>query len=99
MTIDELVYQDYYLTFATESGQRVLQDLRAQFHDRQAYVVGATNPVDLAFFEGQRSVVLSLLAFVQQGQPHSEPSVENNSKEHADGIHFGEPDGIESDPE
>jgi|GEM_PF-5243213 len=96
MTLETTIYHDYYLTFATDAGQRVLQDLREQFHDRVSYVVGATNPVDLAFFEGQRSIVLALLAFVQQGQPHGEPSVETNSKEFAHGTD-DEP-GIYADP-
>jgi hypothetical protein len=71
------LHDDYHAVFTTEPGKRVLADLQAQYHDRETYVVGGTNPVDLAFFEGQRSVVLAILSLVAHAERSEQPLIED----------------------
>jgi hypothetical protein len=62
------IAQMYHLTFSTESGQQVLQDMLASYGG-QTYVQGDTHQT--AFNEGQRSVPLAiqvLLDLVNHGQ-------------------------------
>ena len=71
----------YHMTFKTLVGEAVLDDLVRQYHHRSSYVVGATNPVDLAFFEGQRSVVLMILGMLEEYELAHKAIVENESTE------------------
>ena len=60
--------QLYHLTFSTDSGRQVLQDMIASYGG-QTYVQGDSHQT--AFNEGQRSVVLSiqvLLDLIEHGQ-------------------------------
>ena len=50
--------RDYRQTFGTQSGRRVLQDLRTSFSKRVSYTKG--DPYDTAFREGERNVVLKI---------------------------------------
>lgn len=49
----------YRVTFGSEEGQRVLEDLRGRFHaDTTTFVPG--DPHQSAFLEGQRDAVLTI---------------------------------------
>jgi hypothetical protein len=58
----ERLKQSYRNTFTSESGARVLDDLRKTYGRRQSFVLGA--PDASAFHEGQRSVYLMILGFL-----------------------------------
>ena len=54
----------FYNTFTSESGQAVLQYLRAAYRDQLAF--DPANPYQTAFNEGQRHIVLTIDEFIQQ---------------------------------
>lgn len=67
------LYKTYAAVFGTAAGQEVLEDLLAAYHERpSAYVLGATNAMDMAFLEGQRSVVLGITAILKAFNAHHE---------------------------
>lgn len=78
----------YLYTFQTEAGKQVLADLKRGFHlNEPMYLPGRTTDLDLAFREGQRSVVVWITNTIESameseevqthsegtGQPQEEP--------------------------
>ncbi len=53
---------DYAATFGHACGQRVLKDIADGFHVFDAMFTTGTDPLELAWREGQRSVALWLLS-------------------------------------
>ena len=57
---------DYLATFHTPSGERVLADLQGDFwYGSPMFQPQMTNDMDLAFREGQRSVIISILNTIE----------------------------------
>ena len=63
MTIDEIEKQrrlDYGWTFGTAQGKNVLTDLANRYN--MFAVHNTRDPIEMAFLEGQRSVILDIIA-------------------------------------
>ena len=58
--------QAYFLTFTSDTGQRVLADLIRSIGDRPSYDRG--DPYHTAYNEGARSVVLKIRALIECGR-------------------------------
>ena len=60
--------EDYKITFNTEQGQRVLNDLEKRCHEFVT-TFSKDSSTETAFFEGQRSILIFLKAMIK---PHKE---------------------------
>jgi len=60
----EELKNNYRITFATEQGKKVLEDLESRFH-RDATTF-STNVNEMAFLEGQRSVILTIKKIIKE---------------------------------
>jgi hypothetical protein len=70
---------DYKRTFASEQGRRVLSDLIAEHYVMNStYVKG--DPQDLAFREGQRQVVLRMLAIMKVDPTEIQQKIEESDR-------------------
>lgn len=58
--------KDYAVCFGSETGRRVLKELKSQFGDRMSYTRGDSH--ETAFMEGQRSVYLRILHKLRQAK-------------------------------
>lgn len=52
--------KDYLVTFGSQTGARVLKELKAAYYDRPSYEKG--DPYETAKREGERAVVLRILS-------------------------------------
>ncbi len=59
--------ETYEITFATDNGKRVLEDLENRFHIHSSTMDNDNN--NLAFLEGQRSVILFIKKMLK-GEKH-----------------------------
>ncbi len=59
--------ETYEITFATDNGKRVLEDLENRFHIHSSTMDNDNN--NLAFLEGQRSVILFIKKMLK-GERH-----------------------------
>ena len=59
--------ETYEITFATDNGKRVLEDLENRFHIHSSTMDNDNN--NLAFLEGQRSVIL-FIKKILKGEKH-----------------------------
>jgi len=57
--MDKDLKQNYQVLFATDDGTKVLDDLQKRFHVDQTTF--STDALEMAFLEGQRSVMLFIL--------------------------------------
>lgn len=58
------LHQEYVHTFETKTGEKVLEDLVTRFGVLDSYYTSGSTPTDLAYREGQRSVVLTILGIL-----------------------------------
>lgn len=58
--------KDYAICFGSETGRRVLKELKSHFGDRMSYTKGDSH--ETAFMEGQRSVYLRILSKIRQAK-------------------------------
>ena len=56
--------QSYQVLFATDDGSKVLGDLQKRFHVDQSTF--STDALEMAFLEGQRSVMLFILRSITE---------------------------------
>ena len=61
---------DYRLVFTSKEGERVLQDLRERFYDRDIFVRGETDTT--AYNQGARSVLFFIFRQLNDFQPLDE---------------------------
>ena len=61
---------DYRLVFTSKEGERVLQDLRERFYDRDTFVRGETDTT--AYNQGARSVLFFIFTQLNDFQPLDE---------------------------
>ena len=61
---------DYRLVFTSTEGERVLQDLRERFYDRDTFVRGETDTT--AYNQGARSVLFFIFRQLNDFQPLDE---------------------------
>ncbi|MBG17195.1 MAG: hypothetical protein CMB77_02420 [Euryarchaeota archaeon] len=57
--MDKDLKQNYQVLFATDDGTKVLDDMQKRFHVDQSTF--SSDALEMAFLEGQRSVVLFIL--------------------------------------
>ena len=57
--MDKDLKQNYQVLFATDNGTKVLDDMQKRFHVDQSTF--SNDALEMAFLEGQRSVVLFIL--------------------------------------
>ena len=57
--MDKDLKQNYQVLFATDNGTKVLDDMQKRFHVDQSTF--SSDALEMAFLEGQRSVVLFIL--------------------------------------
>ena len=57
--MDKDLKQNYQVLFATDDGTKVLDDMQKRFHVDQSTF--SNDALEMAFLEGQRSVVLFIL--------------------------------------
>jgi|TARA_R100001460_G_scaffold2057_4_gene7019 hypothetical protein len=65
---------DYRLVFTSKEGERVLQDLRERFYDRDTFVRG--EPDTTAYNQGARSVLFFIFRQLNDFQPLDEKAKE-----------------------
>lgn len=64
----DFLHSNYFITFSTNAGQSILEDLRSFcYYDRPTYSSGV-NPYDMAFREGKRAVYLHILNRIEKGK-------------------------------
>jgi len=65
---------DYRLVFTSKEGERVLQDLRERFYDRDTFVRG--EPDTTTYNQGARSVLFFIFRQLNDFQPLDEKAKE-----------------------
>jgi len=65
-----MINDDYRLVFTSKEGERVLQDLRERFYDRDTFVRGETDTT--AYNQGARSVLFFIFRQLNDFQPLDE---------------------------
>jgi hypothetical protein len=68
------MHEDYKLIFKSDEGQKVLQDLRERFYDRDTFVRGETDTT--AYNQGARSVLFFIFRQLNDFQPLDEKAKE-----------------------
>lgn len=58
--------QDYLITFSTDAGKRVLEDIRKGFQDKLSHCPG--DPYETAYREGRRAVYLSIVSLMDRAK-------------------------------
>jgi|TARA_R100000329_G_C7443618_1_gene155960 hypothetical protein len=64
------MHEDYKLIFKSDEGQKVLQDLRERFYDRDTFVRG--EPDTTAYNQGARGVLFYILRQLEDFKPLEE---------------------------
>ena len=62
--MDKDLKQNYQVLFATDNGTKVLDDMQKRFHVDQSTF--SNDALEMAFLEGQRSVVLFILRSITE---------------------------------
>ena len=68
----------YRQTFTSDAGEKVLADLNKRYMQRSSY---NDNPMKIAFNEGERNVVLTILAALNINEDQLKERVQNVNKE------------------
>jgi len=55
---------NYKITFESEQGEKVLQDLENRFHQNKTTF--SKDAIEMAYLEGQRSVILSIKNLIKE---------------------------------
>jgi len=55
--------KDYYATFKSKEGERVLADLESAYYHRSSF---SKDPYETAFKEGQRAVIVRILNLLKE---------------------------------
>ena len=62
--MDKDLKQNYQVLFASDDGQKILDDLQKRFHVDQSTF--STDALEMAYLEGQRSVILFILRSITE---------------------------------
>ena len=74
---EEAVIQAYLIAFTAEQGSLVLEDLKRAFYESELFIPGHTRCCDLAYAEGQRSVVIRILEMMDDARNQRVPPTED----------------------
>lgn len=62
--MDKKLKESYQVLFATDDGSKIINDLQKRFHVDQSTF--STDALEMAFLEGQRSVMLFILRSITE---------------------------------
>lgn len=62
--MDKKLKESYQVLFATDDGSKIINDLQKRFHVDQSTF--STDALEMAFLEGQRSVMLFILRAITE---------------------------------
>ena len=71
---------DYKKTFGTEEGKAVLYDLMDAHHFLKPTLTAKNDPIEAAFNEGKRNVILRILAYTNMDIQHIDALIKEGER-------------------